>query len=201
MECPTRHVHHVVIRERGLVVLDLECVRELETEGEPLGLCDPLEVVEHRDGVRVLEIVTECLVRNDDVCESELIVDDPAHALRAEQRRVALHRGVQATLLEQVGRDLLDLLRRASVHGGQRHRVRDSNRNVDVSDLGVALCNDVDVRPEIVRGVFHDVEVPLHVRFEDPLEVVADTHVEDHSRCVTGEAKLGVEGVDQHPCP
>ena len=64
---------------------------------------------------------------------------------------------------------------------------------------GYALGDDVDVLPQILRRVIHDVEVPLHVRLEDPLEVVADAHVEDHSRGITRESELLVECVDQHP--
>ena len=70
---------------------------------------------------------------------------------------------------------------------------------VDVANLWVTLGDDVDVGPEILRRVIHHVEVPLDVRLEDSLEVVADTHVEDHSRGIAGESEPLVECVDQDP--
>ena len=59
----------------------------------------------------------------------------------------------------------------------------------------------VHVRRQVRRRVGHRVEVPLHVRPQDPLEVVADAHVEDHAGPLAGEAERAVEGVDQHPGP
>ena len=139
------------------------------------------EAPEHRDRVRVLQVVPERGVGDRHVGEPEVVVDDAAHLLGAQQRRVALHRGVQAALLDQVERDPLDLVGRAAVHRRERDRVGEAGGNLEIANRRVVAGDDLHVRRQVGRRVGHGVEVPLHVRLEHPLEVVADAHVEDHA--------------------
>ena len=129
------------------------------------------------------------------------LVDDAPHLLGAQQRRVALHRGVQAALLDQVERDPLDLLGRAAMHRGQRDRVGEAGRDLDLADRREVTGDDLHVRRQVGGRVGHRVEVPLDVRPQHPLEVVADAHVEDHARPLAGEPERPVQGVDQDPGP
>ncbi len=131
--------------------------------------------------------------------EAEPLVDDPPDPLRPEQRRVALHRRVQAALLEEVAGDRLDLVGRAAVHRRERHRVRQAGRDLDLADGREAAGDDVDVGRQPGRCVGHGVEVPLDVRPADPLEVVADAQVEEDARTLAGEAEVAVERVDEDP--
>ncbi len=119
----TRQVHHLVLVEHGAPVVDLERVRQLEPERQAFGGGDPAQVVEHRNRVDVLQIVPERLVGNRDVVEFERVVEDAAHPIGAEQGRVAFDRGMEAAFFEQVERDLLDFVGRATVHGRQRDGV------------------------------------------------------------------------------
>ncbi len=72
-------------------------------------------------------------------------------------------------------------------------------RDVDVAHRRVALGHDVDVGGQVLGGVCHGVEVPLHVWLQHALEVVADAHVEDHAGSLAEPAELVMQGVNQHP--
>ena len=102
VEGATGHVHHLVVGEGRPVVLDLEGVRELQPEGEALSVGRGAEVLDHGHGVRPLEVVAECFVWHGDVREAEFVVDDGSDGLGPQQGGVALHRGVQAPLGEEV---------------------------------------------------------------------------------------------------
>ena len=199
VERPARQVHRRVAVEGGPPVLDLQRVGQLEAERDAPGVGHVAQALEHRDGVRVLQVVTERLVRDRHVAEAEIVVDDAPHLLGAQQRRVALDRGVQAALLEQVHGDPLDLVGRAPVHRREGDRVRQAGRDVDLADRRVAPRDDVDVAGQVPRGVGHRVEVPLHVRAEDPLHVVAHAHVEQHARTLARKAQPAVERVHEDP--
>src|SRR5674476_684785 len=128
-----------------------------------------------------LQVVRKRLVGDRDIDEAQVVIDDAAHPFRAQEGRVALDRGVQAALLDQVERDLLDLVGRAPVHRRERDRIRQAARDVEVADRRIPPGDDVHVRRQVGRGVRHGIEIPLDVRLADPLEVVADAHVEDHA--------------------
>ena len=201
VERPARQVHARVAVEDGAPVVDLERVRELQAEGETAGGRRPLEVGEHGDRVGPFQVVRERLVGDRHVAEPQVVVDDAAHALGAEQGRVALDQGVEAALLEQVERDPLDLVGRAAVHGRERDRVGQAGGDVQVADRRVAPGDDVHGRRQVRRGIRHGVEIPLDVGLADAVQVVADAHVEDHPRTRAGPAQLVVQGVDQDPGP
>ena len=199
VEGAARQVHRRVAVEDAAPVAHLERVRQLQPEGDPAPGGGRPQPLEHRHGVLPAEVVAEGLVGDRDVAVPELLVHDPADPLRAQQGRVALHRRVQAPLLDEVLRDPLDLVGRAAVHRRERHGVRDAGRDVDLADAGEAAGDDVDVRRQPGRRVGHGVEVPLHVGPADPLEVVADAHVEHDAGALAREAERAVEGVDEHP--
>ena len=198
---PPRQVHRRVPVEDVPPVLDFERVRQLETEGEPAGGGSPAKVVEHGERVGPAQVVAERLVGDRHVPVAERVVHDAPYPLGAEQRRVALHRGVEAALLEQVERDRLDLVGRAAVHRRQRHRVGEAGGDVDLADGRVAPGHDLHAGRQVARGVGHGVEVPLHVRRPDAGQVVAHAHVEDHAGTLPGPAEPVVEGVDEDPGP
>ncbi len=143
--------------------------------------------------------MAEGLVGDRDVEVAELVVHDPAHPLRAEQGRVALHRRVQAPVVDEVARDPLDLVGRAAVHRRERHGVGDAGGDVQLADRRQVTGDDLDVRRQPGGRVGHGVEVPPDVGLPDPLEVVADAHVEHDAGALAGEAERAVEGVDEHP--
>ena len=199
VERSPRQVHRRVAVEDRPPVLDLEGIAQLEAEAETAIGRDPPEAPEHRDGVGVLEIVPEGGVGDRHVGEAQVVVDDPADELRAEQGGIALDRGVQALVHQQVLGDPLDLVGRAAVHRRQRDRVRQAGRDRDIADRRLVAGDDVDVRRQVGGGIGHRVEVPLDVRLQDPLEVVADAHVEEHAGRLARPAEPPVEGMDQHP--
>ena len=201
VERPAREVHRRVAVEDAAPVLHFERVRQLEPEREAVRIRGLPEAPEHRDRVGVLQVVAERLVRDRHIAEAEVAVDDAPHLRGAQQRRVALDRGVQPALLQQVQGDLLDLVGRAAVHRRERDRVGEASGDVDLADRRAAPGDDVDVPGQVPRGVGHRVEVPLHVRPEDPLQVVAHAHVEEHARALPREAQPPVERVDQDPGP
>ena len=201
VERPAGQVHRGVPPEDRPPVLNLERVRELEAERETLVGGHPAQAVEHRDGVRILEVVPERRIGNRHVRVAEVVVDDLPDVDGAEQRRVALDRRVKTLLDEEVLGDPLDLVGRAPVHRGQRDRVRQASRNLDLTDRGLVLLHDVDVGRQVGRGIRHRVEVPLDVGLQHPLEVVADAHVEDHPGRVPRPAEAPMEGMDQDPGP
>ncbi len=201
MQSPTGEIHHVVGVEDRAPVVHLERVRELQTEGEIVSGCHSSEVVEHRYGVDVLQVVAKRLVGDWNIVKTEVVVDDSAYPVGTKQGRIAFHRGVELPLVEQVLGDPFDLVRRAAVHRRKCDGVGDFGRDVEIPNLGIPLCDDFDVGREVGRSVTHGVEEPLHVRLQNPFEVVADAHVEDHPGSIARESKLVVQSVDEYPGP
>ena len=144
----TGHVHRRVALEDAAPVAHLQGVGELQAEDEVALPGGRPQSPEHGHRVRVAKVMPEGFVRDGHVRPAQVPVDDAAHALRAEQGGVALHRRVQAPLVDEVARDALDLVRRAAVHRGEGHRVRDARRDVDVAHGREAPRHDVHVGGE-----------------------------------------------------
>ena len=197
MEGAAGQVHHLLfLREDVAPVLDLERVGELDAELHLALLRDGLQAPQHRHRVGVLEVVLEREVGHDRVRVAQPLVQDFAEPPGPEQGRVEFHVRVEAPLLDEVGRDLLDLAGRASVHRGERDVVGQARGHLEAGDIP---GDETDVLRPQVAGVAYEAQVLLHVGLEQSLEVVADADVEDHAGGVAGEAELAVERVDEDP--
>ncbi len=100
MQRTARQVHRLFVRvEDRAEILHLERIRELDAEIEADLVGDATEALEHRHRVRILKIMTECFIGDDDIAETQVLVEDLAHAFRAKQRGVQLDERMQAPLL------------------------------------------------------------------------------------------------------
>ncbi len=197
VERPPRHVHHLLVRrEDGAVVDDLEGVRELHAELAAGGAGRGGEPLHHREGVLELRVVPERGIRDLDAV-AERAVQEPAEPLGAEERRVELHPGVDADLLEEVPRDPLDLRRRAAVHRREGDVLGEGGRDLDVADAGPDRGDRVDRVGKGILRVAEGGDELLDAGALDPLQVVADAHVEE--RPGARQPELLREGVDEDP--
>jgi hypothetical protein len=178
------------------VVHDLEGVRELHAEAAAGGAGRPGEALHHREGVVEARVVPERRVGDLD-SEAERPVQERAEPARAEERRVQLHPGVDAHLLEEVAGDPLDLGRRAAVHRREGDVVGDRRGDLDVADPGPRHRDGVHGCGDRFRRVPDRGDEPPDPLAPDPLEVVADAHREERPRRREGE--LRGEGVEEDP--
>ncbi len=124
------------------MVVHRQRIAELHAKGQPLLLSHALQGTDQLDCARILQVVFERTIRHLDLVIAQLVVQDLAYLRLAQEGRVQLHGCVQPPLPKQVGSDALDLVRRAAVHGGQRHIVRDARRHVDIHELRELLLQD-----------------------------------------------------------
>ena len=107
----------------------------------------------------------------------------------AEDRRIALDERVHMLLRQQIGRNALDLIGRATVQRRERDTVRDLRR--DGSDklrfLREQLRQDLAAlgKHRQLRSVLHGFDVMIDLRTADALEIIADGHVEHKAVRVT----------------
>ena len=164
------------------------------------------QALEHGHGIGPLQVLAEVRVIEDDVVKAQL-VQTLAGKLIAQQRGVALDVGVEALLGDQIGRDALDLRRRAAVQGrlgdGVGHACRDGldKRGVDMLKLvqvgerpGTALVPDVRA-----AGVLHALNVRIDLGALNALQVIAHGHVKDKA-VRAAQAVLASDQVAGKPC-
>ena len=105
-------------------------------------------------------------------------VEDGAGIVIAEDRRIALDERVHMLLRQQIGRNALDLIGRATVQRRERDTVRDLRR--DGSDklrfLREQLRQDLAAlgKHRQLRSVLHGFDVMIDLRTADALEIIAD---------------------------
>ena len=190
-----RHVE-LVARQHALGIDRAQRVGQLDAETEPLLPAELEQATQHRLGLCERQVVGEGLLPDRQVAEAAGI-EDLAHPVVAQQRGVELDEGVERLLLQHVPADRLDLVRRAAVHGRQRDTARDLRGDAagqtlqlrlaapeaQVPDEGVVVDPslqraDVLREPGMPSRIDHAVDVLLHRRLLDAVEVVAHAHVE-----------------------
>ncbi len=141
-----RHVDRVP-RQDIVRIAHGEGVRELHRESPP---ASGGRRAERRNQVQRRgepEVVLEDVVGDLETLEAESVAKDLHDARLPEERWVELDHRVEPAVLEQVAGDLLDLFRRAAVHGRQRDAVGDVVRKLDVCvDAGTRSA--VSVAPD-----------------------------------------------------
>ena len=112
-------------------------------------------------------------------------------------------------LLQEIGGDRFNLLRRTSVQGGFRDGVGDLRRNLQDIFLRDLLQDsllhrlqgsfDAVFEDRIILCLNHIIEELLDLRRLDSIEVIPDRHVEDN-RVRTSQLQFLRQNVDQDPC-
>ena len=198
VERPARHVHLVARHALGVVV-HRQGVAQLDPEGEILLRSHALQRLDQLDRHGVLQVVLEDRVGDHDLGEAQPVVQDVQHPLLAQERGVHLHDRVQPALLQGVAGDALDLVGRAAVHRGEGDAVGQLRRDLDVGELRELAGDDLLDLAELLRGVGHRVHEPGHAGRLDPLQVVADAHVEDRAERRALPAQHPAEDVEDGP--
>ena len=157
-------------------------IAELDAEKEPSLGGGLLEGGDQLYRTVVVQVVFEHGVGDVDVAKAKVVVKDAHHRFFAQQRRIQLDDGMQAPILQQVAGDLFDLIGGTAVHGRQGNAVGQPGGDVDTSELGKVLPQDVLDLGQFCRGVFHPVHEADHGRALDAFQVVADTHVKDGAK-------------------
>ena len=199
------HVH----LGRGQLVsrhVDGEGVGQLDAKLQAALGAQGNQALEHRHGIGPLQVLTEVRVIENDVVKAQL-VQTLAGKLIAQQRGVALDVGVEALLGDQIGRDALDLRRRAAMQrglgDGVGHARRDGldKRGVDMLKLvqvgerpGTALVPNLGA-----AGVLHALDVGVDLGALDALQVITHGHVEDKA-VRAAQAVLASDQVAGKPC-
>ena len=130
---------------------------------------------------------------------AEIVIENAAQAVGAQQRGVALDERVQPALLHEVGRNALDLLRRAAMHRRKGDVVRQAARDFEPMGIGVVAFKAFEQAFHVRAGVLGPVEKPLHVRLANAFEVIADAQVEHDIGRLTGETEFSMQRVNKHP--
>ena len=199
------HVH----LGRGQLVsrhVDGEGVGQLDAKLQAALGAQGNQALEHRHGIGPLQILAEVRVIEDDVVKAQL-VQTLACKLIAQQRGVALDVGVEALLGDQIGRDALDLGRRAAVQGGLGDGVGDARRDgLDKRGVDMLKLVQVGERPRAAlipnlgaAGVLHALDVGVDLGALDALEVIAHGHVKDKA-VRAAQAVLASDQVAGKPC-
>ena len=186
--------------------VDGEGVGELDAKLQTTLGAQGNQALKHRHGVDPLQVLTEVRVVKDDIVKAQL-VKALTGKLITQQRGVALDVGVEALLGDQVGRDALDLGRRAAVQGGLGdgvgHACRDGldKRGVDMLKLVqvgkgplAALVPDLGA-----AGVLHTLDVGIDLGALDALQVITHGHVKDKA-VRAAQAILASNEVAGEPC-
>ena len=199
------HVH----LGRGQLVsrhVDGEGVGQLDAKLQAALGAQGNQALEHRHGIGPLQILAEVRVIEDDVVKAQL-VEALTCKLIAQQRGVALDVGVEALLGDQIGRDALDLGRRAAVQGRLGDGVGDARRDgLDKRGIDMLKFVQVGERPRAAlipnlgaAGVLHALDVGVDLGALDALEVIAHGHVEDKA-VRASQAVLASDEVAGEPC-
>ncbi len=140
----------------------------------------------------------ERLIRHRHLAETQIHVQNPPQRLRPQQRRVQLHIRMQPPLLNQIRRNPPNFIRRTTVHGGQRHVVRQLRRNLQLANRRINLRHRRNHFLQRLPRVRHPRQKSLHVRLENPLQIVPHAHVENHAR-TPPQRQLVLQRVNHHP--
>ena len=164
------------------------------------------QALKHGNGVDPLQVLAEVRIVKDDVVKAQL-VEALSCKLIAQQRGVALDVGVETLFGDQVGRDALDLGRRAAMQGGLGDGVGDACRN-GLDKRGVDMLKLVQVGkgpraalvPDVgAAGVLHTLDVGIDLGALDALQVITHRHVEDKA-VRAAQAVLTGDQVAGEPC-
>ena len=164
------------------------------------------QALKHGHGVDPLQVLAEVRVIEDDVVKAQL-VEALSCKLIAQQRGVALDVGVEALLGDQIGRDALNLGRRAAMQGGLGDGVGDACRN-GLDKRGVDMLKLVQVGkgplaalvPDLgAVGVLHTLDVGIDLGALDALQVITHGHVKDKA-VRAAQAILASNEVAGEPC-
>ena len=203
-----RTAGHVHLGGRQLVPghVDGKRVGQLDAELQTALGAQDNQALEHGHGIGPLQILAEVRVIKDDIVKAQL-VEALTCKLIAQQRGVALDVGVEALLGDEVGRDALDLRRRAAVQGrlgdgvGDARRDGLDKRSVDMLKLvqvgkrpGTALVPDVGA-----AGILHALDVGVDLGALNALQVIAHRHVEDKA-VRAAQTVLASDQVAGKPC-
>ena len=203
-----RTAGHVHLGGRQLVPrhVDGEGVGELDAKLQAALGAQGNQALEHGHGVGPLQVLAEVRIVEDDVVKAQL-VQTLAGKLIAQQRGVALDVGVEALLGNQIGRDALDLGRRAAVQGRLGDGVGDARRD-GLDKRGVDMLKLVQVGerpcaalvPDVgAAGVLHALDVGVDLGAFDALQVITHGHVEDKA-VRAAQAVLASDQVAGKPC-
>ena len=203
-----RTAGHVHLGGRQLVSrhVDGERVGQLDAKLQAALGAQGNQALEHRHGIGPLQVLAEVRVIEDDVVKAQL-VQTLAGKLIAQQRGVALDVGVEALLGDEVGRDALDLGRRAAVQGGLRDGVGHARRD-GFDKCGVDMLKLVQVGkrpcaaliPDVrAAGVLHALDVGIDLGALDAFQVIAHGHVEDKT-VRAAQTVLASDQVAGEPC-
>ena len=203
-----RTAGHVHLGGRQLVSrhVDGERVGQLDAKLQAALGAQGNQALEHRHGIGPLQVLAEVRVIEDDVVKAQL-VEALTCKLIAQQRGVALDVGVEALLGDEVGRDALDLGRRAAVQGGLRDGVGHARRD-GFDKCGVDMLKLVQVGkrpcaaliPDVrAAGVLHALDVGIDLGALDAFQVIAHGHVKDKA-VRAAQAVLASDQVAGKPC-
>ena len=164
------------------------------------------QALEHGHGIGPLQVLAEVRIVEDDVIKAQL-VEALAGKLIAQQRGVALNVGIEALLGDQIGRDALDLGRRAAVQGRLGDGVGDACRDgLDKRGVDMLKLVQVGERPCAAlvpnvgaAGVLHALDVRIDLGALNALEVITHRHVKDKAVRAT-QAVLASDQVAGEPC-
>ena len=203
-----RTAGHVHLGGRQLVPrhVDGEGVGELDAKLQAALGAQGNQALEHGHGVGPLQVLAEVRIVEDDVVEAQL-VEALASKLIAQQRGVALDVGVETLLGNQIGRDALDLRRRAAMQRGLGNGVGDARRDgLDKRGIDILKLVQVSERPRAAlvpnlgaAGVLHALNVRIDLGALDALEVITHGHVEDKT-IRAAQAVLASDQVAGKPC-
>ena len=177
------HIHFVIgqLATRGI---HGEGIGELQAELQSMTVCQRLQTLKHRYGVLPLQVLVEMVIVKDDVIIAHG-VENGAGVMVAEDRRVALDKGIDLFLGDQIGRNALNLIRRAAVQGGKRDAARDmrGDSRDEFLFLGEEFRQNLLAFPEDGRGggVLHGFDVMVDLFALDARKVIADGHIEDEA--------------------
>ena len=186
--------------------VDGERVGELDAKLQAALGAQGNQALEHGHGVGPLQVLAEVRVIEDDVVKAQL-VQTLAGKLIAQQRGVALDVGVETLLGNQIGRDALDLRRRAAMQRGLGNGVGDARRDgLDKRSIDMLKLVQVSERPRAAlvpnlgaAGVLHALDVGVDLGALDALQVITHRHVKDKA-VRAAQAVLASDQVAGEPC-
>ena len=164
------------------------------------------QALEHGHGIGPLQVLAEVRVIEDDVVKAQL-VEALAGKLIAQQRGVALDVGVEALLGDQIGRNALNLRRRAAMQRGFGDGVGHARRNgLDKRGVDMLKLVQIGERPLAAlvpnlgaAGVLHTLDVGIDLGALDALQVITHGHVKDKA-VRAAQAILASNEVAGEPC-
>ena len=133
---------HVHLFAGELVLLHIhgECIGDLHTEFQVPLRADCHQPCQHGNCVLPLQVVFKM-----EITERHIIISHVVHGLSCElipkERGIALDKGVESLLRDQVHGDPLDLLRRTSVKCGDGHGITDISGNA----FDILLCHMLEL--------------------------------------------------------